>query len=354
MVMRIDQLQVKQMVCVGCEDIVNRAAKSLYGVVDAKADYVRQRVELEYDDSKVNLEQIRQAIEATGYPVIDEMHRTSGKIYKLLMFLLLLGLVGGMAFWGKTQMPAVMQLIKPRMDDVLLLSVGFLTGFHCIGMCGGFVVAYTDKHQSKMRQLLAHMSYGFGKTFSYTLLGAGFGLLGASIAITPQIRGVATLAASAFLVLYGLKMLNVFAVLRRFTLRLPQAANRQITGSLQKRHSPFLTGLLTGLLLGCGPLQAMYIMAAGTADPLQGAKILFLFSIGTLVPLLGFGVFASLLSVKIMHQLVLVSGLLVLVMGVMMANRGLTILTHANPMPIMSAPIPQPHILPKPGDVHVN
>lgn len=354
MVMRVGHLQVRQMVCAGCEDIINRAVKQLSGVVDVKADYARQQVEFEYDDSKVSIGQIRQAIEAAGYPVVDGIPRTSGIGYKLLMFLLLLVFVGGVVFWGKSQMPEVMRHIKPQMDDVLLLSVGFLTGFHCIGMCGGFVVAYTDKHQSQLRQLSAHLSYGFGKALSYTTLGAGFGLLGASIAITPTIRGIATLAASAFLMLYGLKMLNVFQVLRRLTLRLPPAANWQITTSLQKRHNPLLTGLLTGLLLGCGPLQAMYVMAAGSGDPLQGARILFLFNLGTLLPLLGFGVFASLLSAKAMHQLVLVSGILILVMGIMMANRGLAVFTRMNPMPTNPASVPQPSVVPTLGDQHVN
>ncbi len=227
-------------------------------------------------------------------------------------------------------MPAVMQQIKPQMSYALLFTIGFLTGFHCIGMCGSFVVGYTDATLSKARQLLAHMSYAFGKTLSYITLGAGFGLLGATIAITPEIRGIAGLVAGVFLLLYGLKMLNVFSWLRRFTLRLPSSVNRQVAGELRRRRrSPLRTGLLTGLLLGCGPLQAMYVMAAGSADPKQGAMILLMFGLGTLVPLLGFGMFASLLSPAVMRQLVRVSGVLVIAMGLMMAQRGLTMMHMA-------------------------
>jgi sulfite exporter TauE/SafE len=247
--------------------------------------------------------------------------------------------VGGLAFWGKSLMPGVMQQISPQMNDAMLLGVGFLTGFHCIGMCGGFVVGYTDKHLHWSRQALAHLGYGVSKTLSYGLLGAGFGLLGAGLAITPQMRGIAALAASVFLVVYGLKMLNIFALLRRFTLRLPKAANRTIAETVAKRRNPLVTGMMTGFLLGCGPLQAMYVMAAGTGDPLEGAKILALFSIGTLVPLLGFGAFASLLPAKAMHQLVSVSGILVIAMGIMMANRGLALYQGQNPHQAMPTPM---------------
>jgi len=67
----------------------------------------------------------------------------------------------------------------------------------------------------------------------------------------------------------------------------------------------------------------MYIMAAGTGSPQEGATLLIFFGLGTLVPLLGFGFFANLLSRNTIHDLVRVLGVLVIVMGVMMANRGL-------------------------------
>lgn len=329
MVMVNRQLQVQQMVCVGCEDIINQTAKALPGVVSVKAEFVSGCVAIGYDDSQIDLLEIIKAIEAKGYPVTAEAQKGSGIVTKIAVFILLFMVVGGVALWGKTLMPQIMPLITSNMEDSLLIGVGFLTGFHCIGMCGGFIVAYTNPQHSKWRQLWAHLSYGFGKTFSYSLLGAGFGLLGASIAITPHIRGIAALTASVFLVVYGLKMLGIFAILRRFTLRLPSAATGKINSSLRKHRSPLMTGLLTGLLLGCGPLQAMYVMAAGSGDPLQGAKILFLFGIGTLAPLLGFGMFASVLSANAMHQLVRVSGILVIAMGLMMANRGLSFLNPA-------------------------
>ena len=70
----------------------------------------------------------------------------------------------------------------------------------------------------------------------------------------------------------------------------------------------------------------MYVMAAGSGDPIQGAMVLLIFGLGTLVPLLGFGLFASLLSPAVMRQMVQVSGILVIAMGLMMAQRGLTMM----------------------------
>lgn len=332
MTIETTHFKIEGMHCGGCEETIARAVSDLPGVRKVEASYREASADVEYDDALIRESVIRQCIEAKGYRIADASRAKAGKLQQWLVFLLLLVLVGGVAFWGKSQMPGAMQQIKPHMGHALLFGIGFLTGFHCIGMCGGFVVGYTNTGQSKARQLLAHLSYGFGKTLSYTALGAGLGLLGATVAITPQIRGVAALAASVFLLLYGLKMLNVFSILRRFTLRLPVGVNRQIAGGLRKYRSPLLTGLLSGLLLGCGPLQAMYVMAAGSSDPIEGASILLMFGLGTLPPLLGFGLFAGSLSPAAMRQLVRVSGILVIAMGLMMVDRGLK-MTQAGQAP---------------------
>lgn len=336
MTIKTSQLKINGMHCLGCEETINDTVKALPGIHKVDASYRRQTVEVSYDDVFVDESVIRLSIEAKGYGMVEALPAKTRKFRQVLIFVLLLTVVGGVAFWGKSLMPGVMQQIKPQMNYLLLLTIGFLTGFHCIGMCGSFVVGYTDATLPKIRQLLAHMSYAFGKTVSYTILGAGFGLLGATIAITSEIRGVAALVASVFLLLYGLKMLNVFSWLRRFTLRLPSSVNRHVAGELRRRRSPLRTGLLTGLLLGCGPLQAMYVMAAGSGDPKQGAMILLMFGLGTLLPLLGFGVFASLLSPAVMRQMVRVSGILVIAMGLMMAQRGWNMVHTAQSMSTMS------------------
>ncbi|MGR8929335.1 MAG: urease accessory protein UreH domain-containing protein [Gammaproteobacteria bacterium] len=336
------RINVGGMQCTGCEDIICDAVSTLTGVRRVVANYANQTVDLEFEASLVSLEQIRKAIVDKGYIIVANQSKPLKIIRTILGFTLLLLIVGGVSYWGKSQMPAVMQMINPQASYIMLLGIGFLTGFHCIGMCGSFVVSYTSSTQSKPKQILAHLGYGLGKVISYSAIGAGFGLIGAAIAITPQIRGYAALAASLFLVIFGMRMLDLFGFLRRFVLRVPSSFSHQITDGIRKQRNAFVTGLLSGFLLGCGPLQAMYIMAAGTGNPQQGAMVLLMFSLGTLLPLWGFGMFATLLSTNVMHQLVRVSGVLVIAMGVMMAQRGMMFIkgTPMNmPMPHNSVPM---------------
>jgi sulfite exporter TauE/SafE len=71
--------------------------------------------------------------------------------------------------------------------------------------------------------------------------------------------------------------------------------------------------------------------------------ILLMFGLGTLLPLLGFGVFASLLSHTAMRQMVQVSGILVIAMGVMMAQRGLMMLKGGHMPTPTHQTMQQPH-----------
>lgn len=206
----------------------------------------------------------------------------------------------------------------------LLFVVGLFTGFHCVGMCGAMVLSYTAKLAGAGRPSYAiHLSYGAGKTLSYTTIGAGFGWLGSIIAFTPLLRGTIGVAAGIFLVLFGLSMLNVLPGLKDFRFRTPPFLLRFIGTQSRKYGHPFVIGLLNGLMILCGPLQALYIMAAGSGSALRGATMLFFFGLGTLPMMTGFGVFAGLVSRQMTPKLIRASAVIVVALGAVMLNRGL-------------------------------
>ena len=193
-------------------------------------------------------------------------------------------------------------------------------------------IEYFDLHwlqgtQSKMKsnksKFISHLQYGTGKTITYVTLGALFGLLGSFIAFTPQIKGIAALVAGIFLIIYGLNMINVFPWLRKIQFKGPKWVNKLNTNNSDK--GPFVIGLLNGLLLACGPLQAMLIYAAGTGSMIQGALALGVFGLGTLPLMVGFGTIATTLGSKFTNNVLKVSAVIVIILGVVMLNRGLTL-----------------------------
>ena len=208
----------------------------------------------------------------------------------------------------------------------LLFLVGFLTGFHCVGMCGPLIIGYAAKQATAgAKSYGSHLLYGAGKTLSYTLIGGLFGAFGSVIAFTPTTQGAVGIAAGIFLILFGLHMLNVFPALSHFQFKTPAFLMRFIDKEYRKHHNPFVIGLLNGLMIICGPLQAMYVMAAGSGSWSNGATILFFFGLGTLPMLLGFGFLTSLLSANLTPKLLKASGVIVVILGSVMLNRGLAV-----------------------------
>jgi len=214
--------------------------------------------------------------------------------------------------------------LNSHLSDGMILLVGLITGLHCIGMCGGFVISYTARDAEQHRASWpSHILYGVGKTLSYAMFGALFGLLGSIISITPFMQGITNLAAGGFLILFGLNMLDVFAVLKHIRIKQPKSIAHFVVNRNKRSQSPFFIGFFSGFLLGCGPLQAMYVMAAGSSDPLLGAKIMTLFGLGTLPALFSFGYLTRLFSAAATHRFFQLSGIILIFVGTMMFNKGL-------------------------------
>jgi uncharacterized protein len=316
--------------CGSCSEIIQRQAKKIDGVKEIHFDHKTEKGYILFDKNKTNIDTILYKIEEKGYNcfILDEIHKNKptnslNSIFGWFFAILGIIIIGYFlfSFVEKIQLPQITQ----NMGYGLLFVVGLLTGFHCIAMCGGFVVSYTAKDaQGGKKSHTSHIKYGIGKLLSYTLMGAIFGLIGSIVAFTPTMRGIAGILAGIFLILFGLKMLNIFHALRSIEIRTPKFISKFI-GKESSHSGPFFIGLLNGLMLACGPLQAIYIMAAGTGSLIEGAKIAFIFALGTLPVMLGFGYLASLISSKMTKTILKFSGIAVIVLGLIMLNNGLVL-----------------------------
>lgn len=312
--------------CTSCEKVIELALGKLPGVDKVRSNYASQVVQVVFDPGRISLAQIFDVVEGKGYHcrLIDRATQRKELFNRLLGIVLgvggiLLILYGGSRFIDRFQLPDM----DVQLSYWAVLVIGLLTGFHCVGMCGGFVLSYTARGaQEGVRTYWLHLQYAAGKLISYTTLGAAFGLLGAIVSFTPTIRGIAAILAGIFLILYGFNMLHVFSAVRiGFTM--PRFLARFVREESHRTHQPFLIGLLNGLMIACGPLQAMYVMAAGSGSMVEGARLLFIFGLGTLPLMFGFGFLASLVSHRMTHRILNASGILVITLGLVMLNRGL-------------------------------
>lgn len=216
-------------------------------------------------------------------------------------------------------------VVSPNAGLLLIFITGLLTSVHCVGMCSGFVIAYTTKNPEKSRssRVKQHFLYNISRLSSYTFFGILAGLIGSIFLLTNQFRGYLSIFAGVFMVLYGLS--TFIPQLRRFTtIRTPSVA-KYTTG-----RGPVIFGLLNGLM-PCGPLQAMLIYAAATGSAIQGGLSLLTFGLGTIPLMFGFGNALSFLTHNSIGKIMKVSAVVVMALGLVTLSRGLTLSGYALP-----------------------
>lgn len=165
------ELNVSSMICRACEDAIADALLHTRGVVSAQAHYWRGRVTITYDPNIVTEDTQRQVLTNAGYP--PGTHGMGGVVVDGICLALV-----GVLYWG---LPKLLMLVKvPALADNaslgLVFLVGLLTSTHCIGMCGGILLAQTTDARGvtarSKRGLIASAAYNGGRVVSYTAVGA--------------------------------------------------------------------------------------------------------------------------------------------------------------------------------------
>ncbi len=191
------------------------------------------------------------------------------------------------------------------METINLLSImtiAFLGSFgHCVGMCGGIVVAYSstkvDEKWSKTTQAFSHLVYSLGRVSTYVLLGAMFGYLGGVATFNNYTNGGLLIFAGVIMILAGLSLMGKvkFLTLIEHSFSKSQWYQKSFRSLLQSKSlfSFYLLGMLNGLL-PCGFVYFFAITAASTGSAFWGAIVMLLFGISTIPAMFSMGFFVGL------------------------------------------------------------
>ena len=161
--------------------------------------------------------------------------------------------------------------------------IGFLGGFHCVGMCGPIALALPIGKSSNLSLVISRILYNLGRIVTYSLFGAVFGLFGKGIAIA----GLQRYASISL----GVVILGYYLLPNRLKGKLSLTKPYQVTTNFVKRSfsrltqtgsstSLFVFGIINGFL----PCGFVYVALAGAitmGDFVSGAMFMALFGIGT-------------------------------------------------------------------------
>ncbi|MCH9741297.1 MAG: sulfite exporter TauE/SafE family protein [Epsilonproteobacteria bacterium] len=186
-------------------------------------------------------------------------------------------------------------------DIVSIITIAFLGSFgHCIGMCGGIVIAYSgtkvNQKWGKAKQAISHLFYSFGRVLTYVVLGAMFGFLGGVATFSNTANGVLWIVAGTAMILAGLSLLGKtkFLVMIEHSFSKSIWYQQSFKALLRNQSllSFFLLGMLNGLL-PCGFVYFFAITAASTGSPLYGALVMLIFGLSTIPALFSLGFFVG-------------------------------------------------------------
>jgi len=192
-----------------------------------------------------------------------------------------------------------------------MLVTGFLSGVHCLGMCGGIVgafgtagaratVALPAPRSPAWREAARQLAFNAGRVASYTLAGAVAGTLGSAgayVAGALSWQVALYVLANLMLILVGLTLAGALGWLARIeALGVPLWRRLQ---PLAARLLPARTlpqSLAAGLVWGWIPCGLVYgalavAVLAGSAE--RGALAMAAFGLGTLPNLLAAGLAAA-------------------------------------------------------------
>ncbi len=337
-------LRIAGMNCGSCEIVLERALRSVPGILSATIDYRTGIARISVDArAGVSRQKLAGIIRQKGYGIHGSVPRAQNAACDR-------GLrpgesarrkwmeIGG-AFIAVFALYTILQAfdlvsLTPAAAGSVTLGAAFLMGLiagtsSCLAVTGGLLLSvaakYHEIHPSDSRwekfQPLLH--FNFGRLASYFVLGGMIGLLGHAITLSTRVTGYLNIIVALVMLCLALSVLNIIPK-GSFPLRPPKKLSHWIAGLAENRHpaAPLLLGGLT-FFLPCGFTQSLQLVALGSGSFAAGAMVMFMFALGTLPALLSISVVSSVARGTASRLFLRFSGALVLVLALWNLQSGL-------------------------------
>jgi len=226
-----------------------------------------------------------------------------------------------------------------NVDLLYIMGIAFLGSFgHCIGMCGGIVIAYSgtkiEQKWGKTKQAISHLFYSFGRIVTYMTLGAMFGYIGGVASFNNTANGIMWIVAGVAMILAGLSLLGKikFLVIIEHSLSKSIWYQQSFKSLLRSQSllSFFLLGMLNGLL-PCGLVYSFAIIATSTGSAFLGALVMLIFGLSTIPALFSLGFFVGIFNQSSFRNIMIrLAAIAVLLYGVFTIYNGYRYLVEPN------------------------
>ncbi len=217
---------------------------------------------------------------------------------------------------------------------VSALVLGLMGSFHCAGMCGPIAIALPLHGNAILQKIFGGVLYNLGRTLTYGVMGAIFGLLGQGVEMIGFQQKISVVMGGIMIisVLFPSLFKNQYNLTTSWTRgvgKLKSTLGKMF--SIRSFSSLFFIGLLNGLL-PCGLVYMAIAGAIGTGDVGLGTLYMILFGLGTLPMLFSISLAGNILSIAIRRKINKLIPVLVILVGIFFVLRGLSLgIPHLSP-----------------------
>ncbi len=161
-------------------------------------------------------------------------------------------------------------------------TLGLISSWHCVGMCGPIAISLPVYHQPKWQQLFSNINYQFGRIITYSVLGLLSGVAGRQFFLAGWQQWFTIIIGSIILIsllLYKGQHYFKIPFLNKYYL----FTQRLISIALKGNKTP-LSFLLLGMANGLLPCGLVYLALAGaltTVNVTDSILFMAMFGAGT-------------------------------------------------------------------------
>ena len=205
------------------------------------------------------------------------------------------------------------------------LILGLMGSFHCAGMCGPIAIALPLHGNTVTQKIFGGALYNVGRTITYGIMGAIFGMLGQGIEMIGFQQWISVIMGLLMIisVIFPALFRNQYSMDKSwFSLvgKLKKSIGQMF--SVRSFSSLFFIGLLNGLL-PCGLVYIAIAGAIGTGDVAQGTLYMILFGLGTIPMMFFISLAGNMMGLALRNRINKLIPVLVMVVGLLFILRGL-------------------------------